>query len=490
MGMFKPVPIVELEGVEDVTAMAYQEKPTPTLFLGTSSGSIIAYRMNGSPYPEDLCNSGEFRNKLRLSGKPIEQLAVSEADTAFALTDGNLSHFRSDLKKVGSFIARGVTAFCFHEDRGSWAICATTIKKKVLLFVNNGERYEIFKELSIPDTALKVTWAKKWITFAFRRDFSVMNEDDGSLREIFKFPSESTFQPLMKQLPDEELILLFQEKVAIFYNQKTQEPSHKSNLKWPQGVQHLALAAPYVLGFSPGRFDVFSLRDQSLRYSQEAQTFNKITFVSDDNDRIFVASQGSIWCLARVPFEQQMEKLLKQVRTIPDARELLNANFDPDDPQRTKALANFHIRAAWTFFNHLQFPQAFQHFSFAPDFDRQDLMKYWQHYLSDDEHAEGGIEAFIRRRLAEDSDDLAKEIDPSVVRSSLQLANDSMARFSVKQRQALQARLHSDAGGEEEIRTLDTVVLKLLVESGDDQWRELDPIYCQVVATRLRGYYS
>lgn len=278
--------------------------------------------------------------------------------------------------------------------------------------------------------------------------------------------------------------------MGVFLNLNMQQMS-PGKVTWPRKVVSLGSAGSYVLGSTgQGQIDVFSFRD--MRNCQTlALEGTTVAMCSAPGGRVLIAGETSITCLDLVPFDRQMQKLLIQMR-ISDALDLLNATFGPEDPERGKQLSRFHALAGWAYFRDLQFSLAFQHFVYSSDFRIVHALMFWQSYLPSgfDIAASTNCQApyegtpvpcemkdFIRKRLLEQRP--LEGGDSSSVHANVELANGGMAAFLLKQREALQAeeRLPAEQrtlGGYEPgalLKAVDTVLLKLLVESDPDDTR-------------------
>ncbi|CEL95659.1 unnamed protein product [Vitrella brassicaformis CCMP3155] len=505
MKPFKVVPV--LEGAsEEIETLTYFDS---ALFLGTKGGSIHRYDLAKSHSPEELGNSAVRRGSVKVNGKNkrVEMLGVvPQRRLLLALSDGNLQVLPTSLESCGHTLCRGVSSFAVHTEAPKAASTSThppaavdavpynphpsptpdivvSLRKKLVLYHHNGVDFTVSQELSSPEAALCLAWHQQWLCIGYRREYSLIHLGDLQAREIFTLDVRSS--PRIATLPDDELLLAGQEGLGIFFNLATQQPSQKNSIQWPKRLLCFGVCCPYVMGGggsippsqppsaplpSAGRLiEIYSLRDQKL-----CQTcpFDDLRAMCDNEGRLFAASERSVSCLSPIPYQRQLQKLLLEVR-VQAALELLNANFGPDDPRRAQELQKFHVMAGWALFNDLQFPVAFQHFSYSR-VDLQQLMKFWKAYLPAEWEApppspptpglaltgipEGtDISQFIQQRLTEKKGTttttpttVAGSESESVVAPGeeikdegaagaalLELANSSVATFLLKERSAL-----------------------------------------------------
>ncbi|KAF8820989.1 hypothetical protein IE077_000371, partial [Cardiosporidium cionae] len=376
MKLFKIVPVVD--GIpESVTAITYVKY---SLYIGTHGGTIYRYSIAESADAEDIVNSGAISGSIRLSYKRrIDSLtAIPSKDALCCLADGIFQVLPSHLNSFGSTLVKGVSTYCFlHDDDFAPVRLCVAIRKKLLFYILSESGFKFSKEISIPDVALVLCWDRQWICAAFRKEYALIKETDGTYSEIF--PLDSTFKTLPKicLLPENELLLVGQDNLGIFFNFHTQQPSKKDTIQWPSAIQQLGAFPPYIVAIlQSGSIEIHSIRDQRLCQRLE---LSELSLISDSENTIFLGFPSAIFCLHPIPFTRQMQKLLLE-KNLSEALELLNSNFEPEDPRRAEELANFHLYGGWTLFNQLQFPGAFQHFSHAK-LDISFLLAFWKSYL-------------------------------------------------------------------------------------------------------------
>uniref|UniRef100_A0A0G4H2Y9 CNH domain-containing protein n=1 Tax=Chromera velia CCMP2878 TaxID=1169474 RepID=A0A0G4H2Y9_9ALVE len=359
-----------------------------SIYLGTKSGVIHHYKISPGKSPEEFVNSARLQGTLRLNGrKRVDQLlAIPDRQILLALSDGNVQAMSGSLDSQGITLCKGASAMCLHTlaTLGSGVLAASAdvavaTKKKLILFTHTGTDFVIRKEFSCPDAALSLGWHKQWIVAGFRREYLLVDETDGSSREIFAIDQRSCPIPRVSVLAHDELLLLCQEGLGVFFSLAALQPAQKNTIQWPRGLCCLGTSTPFVFGGALGReLEVYSVRDQKHCQTMTVDGLRCLSG-SEGSGRTFAASEFSVFAIAPVPYESQLQKLLLSLR-IPDALELLNANFGPDDPQRETELRKLHMLAGWSWFVDLQFPVAFQHFGLS-DTDIQHLLEFWREWL-------------------------------------------------------------------------------------------------------------
>eukprot|EP00928_Gymnodinium_smaydae_P017545 TRINITY_DN16710_c0_g6_i1.p1 TRINITY_DN16710_c0_g6~~TRINITY_DN16710_c0_g6_i1.p1 ORF type:complete len:1102 (-),score=238.85 TRINITY_DN16710_c0_g6_i1:33-3338(-) len=498
------------------------------VYVGTSQGSLIQYDVpwaissaaDGSGKATgELSASVRKRGSVKLSGRHPVELVRTAPGFVFALAEGALSVLPSDLQAAptAAVLSKDVKSFCIrcHAEDASQPppveLCLS-LRKKLVLYGYNGRSFEPRQEFPTAEPATTLVWHRTWICAGFRREYSLYSARAGVPREICHL--DGKFPPHVVGVSGDELLLLIQEGVGLFYNLSTQQPSPKSTVTWPRRVTCLGSAGSYILGSAAGgQVDVFSVRDQ-----KNCQTLmldsSAVAVCTAPGGRALVAYQGgTVACLDPVPFERQLQMLLLQVR-IPDAQDLLNASFGPEDPRRSEQLARFQALSGWALFGDLQFAQAFRHLSYAPGFPAARVLGFWRKHLPGDVDpvallaavgSSGGagasaggaenapepkdLEEFVRAQLATRRPSTSAGASPGMesaggsaaqASAMVDVANAAAVTFFLRQRETLlacerpssaqhDAKLVAEPG--RLLRAMDTVLLKLLVDVGTEEVR-------------------
>ncbi|CAD7925907.1 unnamed protein product [Amoebophrya sp. A120] len=432
--LFRPVPVIDQPCRGDTfECLAYG---CNFLYVGTSAATVLSFTVAASNRTdEELQNSGCPQRSVQLlpgSGKKIEELVCPEGSNAriFAVCDGGIHILPGSLANAGTVLAKNALCFALQTDPAVFHatteqfrgydvehghICVGS-KRKLHLFRPvsppgqggaGGElhldsddianlKYELYQEIPLAAGSSSARnqadpkertgpqlcrWHKSSIIVGFKREYVLVNQDDGTVRDIFQLDGKSI--PRVLVLPHDEVLLLHQDKVGLFFNVHTGQPSTKHTVEFKDTLLHLNTKTPqYILGTSRTGIEVFSVRDQSckqtLLYLQEHgfsdNNFGQnLTCVSDGNKRLFLgasgASKNQVFCLSEIPLRTQLAKLLEEERRQ-DALDLLTAHLagsdtHADPAKRHLELQNFHEKAGWVFFAKLKFELAFHHFALS-----------------------------------------------------------------------------------------------------------------------------
>mmetsp|Transcript_90974 Transcript_90974/g.253205 ORF Transcript_90974/g.253205 Transcript_90974/m.253205 type:complete len:1006 (-) Transcript_90974:131-3148(-) len=485
---FRAVPLLNLD--ERAESLACTED---ALYIGTAQGNLLQYDLSwGGEGSGDAAASARRSGMRRLSPKrPVEQVHAFPG-LVVVLVDGGVSILPSDIESFsGSVLCREAKLLCPRtgleaRSQGPQREICVSFRKKLVLYAHNGRSFEQRQEFQAPEAACALVWHQSWICAGFRREYTLYNDRNGVPRQVRQF--DGKFAPQIT-LAGNELLLLAQENIGAFLNLGTQQLS-PGPVTWPRKVVRIGSTRGYVLGSTgQGQIDVFSVRDH-----RNVQTLTlegaTVAICGAACGRVFIMAETSITCLDSVPFKWQMHKQLMQLR-VSDALDLLNATFDPDDAERERQLNNFHCLAGWALFRDLQFLAAFQHFLYSSEASIAQVLVFWRSYLParfDPEVSMShnalrydemkimpcDIRSFIRMRLQEKQpSDGANE---AAVSANMDLANAGMVSFLLKHRGALLSeerlppdqRVHGDPDPGPLLQAVDTVLLKLLIETDQD----------------------
>lgn len=519
-GAFRSIPVADSSDwdSEKVETLACSGD---AIYIGTAQGNLVQFDIDWSAAVEDFAASAKRRSIVRLaSKKPVEQVHASD-NLVFALADGVLSILPADLSKTtsGQPLCREVKRFCLHtgvsqEGQTRQHEVCVCFKKKLVLYVHNGKAFEQRQagEFPVNEAALALAWHQSWICVGERRQYILYSDRAGVPREICQI--DGKFAPQIIVSTNNEMMLLIQESVGLFFNLslQTPQPSSKNMVTWPRKVVSLGAAGNYVFGSTGnGQVDVFGLRDQ--KNCQTLSLEGITTAMIGVGGRLLVSTEAALTCLDPIPFERQVQKLLQQVR-VADALSLLNANFGPEDPKRDEQLSRFHALAGWALFKDLQFLQAFNHFLYAPDLSIARVLVFWRKHLPaswdavaagrpppgkpppDDRAPEScDIDDFVRAQLDERNLEGGASSSSASVSANVDMANAAMVKFLLKQREALRVqdrlppdqRMPSLVGTSSDlsqlVQAVDTLLLKLLIEADTEDLRVQEVLQAGVNCT-------
>ncbi|PFH33694.1 hypothetical protein BESB_079100 [Besnoitia besnoiti] len=545
MKAFHCIPVTDLAN-ETVSAVAYT---TEHFLIGTEAGSLLKFSLPDTDDPGELAAGAKLLGQFRLSrGKRVEKLAILESlQLVICFEDGNVHLLPLALNGAGYVLCRNASTCCVHQSGEGGALAekgaagrerdelrflpelCVGLKKKIVLYSIVGTDFQPYKEVALLDTPLTLCWRDAWICIGTKKEYLSLRHDQEKATEILALDAQaSRALPQMLMLPDEEVLILGLENLGIFFNLVTQMPSQRNTIRWAADLVHVSVCFPYLVGITAsGLVEAYSIHGQNL--CQTLHLPPPLTALASNGRHLLVTSKTSVSCLFPVPFKQQLHKLLLASRTA-DALHLLSANFSADDPRRATELSAFHDLAGWVEFSRLQFPAAFQHFSYAGA-DVLRIISFWSAHLpswwrtpavyletsSSSPHAASQLDCSLVPRVEEISRFIRERTDQTRAGDGeqqgeakhqvlLELANSSMAAFLSKERASLlmgrSDRVHwaplqeaaesapYPAESREDLLAfllslVDTLLFMLMVESDDERWKTLlldaqPPLACNV----------
>jgi len=463
------------------------------IYIGTATGNVIHVALERPSHVESErppVQASQIAVARLSQRRPVEHICAAEG---FVLTiaDGVCYALTaSDIMAPPEILGRDARCVCSHTGQRETmqAEFCVSFRKKLVLFTRAEQGFEILQEFPTSDVACALVWHHAWICAGFKKEYSLYSDRAGVPQDICTLDGKTT--PRIALVGDSELLLMIQEAVGFFFDLNTRQPASKSTVTWPRKVVAMGATSSYILGSSgSGQVDVFSVRDQRACQTLVTEC-SACAICPCAVGSAIVAGGNSVVRLELVPFERQIRRLLLQAR-VSEALDLLNATFGPGDPRREQQLSRLHLQAGWMRFSELQFMQAFTHFMYSADFSVAEVLGFWRRLLptgldmasvsegaclaSDSGAPEPcDVEDFVRARLLERQEPASA----SAVSANVGLANGALVLLLLRQREALQAlerspqeRRKGVADPAHVLRAVDTVLLKILIQTEEDDTR-------------------
>ncbi|CAD7974965.1 unnamed protein product, partial [Amoebophrya sp. A25] len=271
MDLFCALPIIEQSGGETVECLAYG---CNVLYVGTSSGSVLSFTVAASNRTEEeVRKSGVFQRRVNLlrdsppgnagaapgikPGSGVAEIICPEGSNSriFAVCESGIYILPGSLSNAGTVLAKNALCFALQTDsqglqstieqfRGYDVdhahICVCSKRKLHLFRPAAGGRpqdrggagdpddvgslkYELYQEIALERPGepkeqgrggpLLCRWQRRSIVLGFKREYVLVNQEDGSLQTIFQLDGV----PRVLLLPEEEVLLLHQDRVGLFF---------------------------------------------------------------------------------------------------------------------------------------------------------------------------------------------------------------------------------------------------------------------------------
>ena len=250
----------------EITAVAYYSQ---RVLIGTKDGRLVLYDKRRGQMGPVASHNFDHRRK-------VEQILILKSNRcALVLADGVVSAIAiTDLQPLPSaFEGIGpVLKICLNQ-RGPplYRVCVI-MKRKLMMFeyseVNGEEQFQyvLLRSFSLHDTPIDIVWYRNNILLAFRNKYQVMDDKTGSLSALENvIPDSTRFDPIVKLLPRETILVAAEDNSGAFINFKGEE-SNDRRLTWSKIPSQIAYSDPYVFSLVEGvGIEIHSLIDGSLQ---------------------------------------------------------------------------------------------------------------------------------------------------------------------------------------------------------------------------------
>ncbi len=368
-----------------IASLCFLYTADSTLFLGLATGDVVSYSVKAKDAKEG--GSGGSGGAAGAAGgfgaeslsllvkkkignkKPIQQMeVVRDQQTLYILCDGKLSaHDTAQLQKKADMIdCSSAHLFCV-EEKPPYHICVShKSKRQLFLYEYNRsmQRYQLLKELAVPDTVLALSWRGHQLVVGYKREYSMLNVVTGEVTDVPVPLDGSNVLPCIQITSDREMLLASSSDLAIFMNFKG-EPVQKNTIHWSKSpIAKMAICSHYVCGLLPNSVEVASLLEQKI--VQSFPFAKGISLVADDK-KVIVASESKVMTLFLTSILDQVKQYLS-AGFVDEALALLNKTAPS-----TKSLHDFHAEAGFVCLKNMQFDASTKHFV-ASNVDPRDVL--------------------------------------------------------------------------------------------------------------------
>jgi hypothetical protein len=308
------------------------------LLVGTSEGLLLvtaATEEGGGSAPRSRPPKYTIQDTKRSfskNHKPIVQLDVlgveGQPQMLVSLSDTITLHAIPRFELVSSLPkTKGCNLYCVSGARASTSspvyLCAA-VKRKVLIYTWTGPGQTLMeiKELTMPDVVRSAVFCAGSVCLGMKRDYCMVNIVTGQVNELFPVSSQhKEGNPVAIALPTRE-VLLAQDKVGIFIDSESKQPSRKYALTWQDPPLAVALSYPYVLAASARGIDIRCIskttRDKCSQRERELCGVHSLVTQADAagyGGSVFVASaaqggKSQVHMFQPVPLMDQVDELV------------------------------------------------------------------------------------------------------------------------------------------------------------------------------------
>lgn len=359
-------------------ARAFGSLNSTQVLNGSISGhGIVAERdAQGSPQtPRKSAGQGQL-GRLFGSGRLSAKRGGPSASSGGPGTNVQSMQSILSIKKKSISALQDTTQGLGHKKSSGIERFAVAVKQKILLYTvskesktpkaasSNGIVVSIkSKEMLGPEEVVTMAWIENVVITGTYQEYMLFSVADGHATLLFSLPQDLISPPLLKVFPKELEVLLLMDAVGVAVNAAGHPTS--SSLAFKEIPDAVGQSSAYVVVIKRGVAEFYHRKTgakvQSIILSDAALGPN---LVSDDDDGKFLVLSNAfkVYCLERVPLDEQLKELLRQ-RQFDEAvalAEECTAETEVDNAQ--EKLSAVHAQAGFLLFFDLRFKDAVDHF--------------------------------------------------------------------------------------------------------------------------------
>ncbi|KAK2197195.1 bifunctional Vacuolar sorting protein 39-Transforming growth factor beta receptor-associated domain 2/Vam6-VPS39-TRAP1 family/Citron homology (CNH) domain/Protein kinase-like domain superfamily [Babesia duncani] len=472
------------------------------LYLGTDTGELYSFGCDCITAPVNV----EKYKLLAVAGKRIVSITSLEPREELLIlnADGDVFAIKASLRLPPLLLCHGATCITrqasesinskesIHKSPAAYtgSICIAS-PQKLSIYTANGQ--DILHQIDIDTTRTPtcITWVGNSIVFGCNSGYYATDSQGTVINELCV---NETPQPASARTPilaaasgamtclciDKDVLLLYQ-NTGIFYNMDTLNLSQKNTIQWSDRLEALGCCPPFIVGLTCQRsLEIYGIRNQRLYQTIEQKNVRSVCYMPDKGCML-MWTPNLIYSVKPISFYEHLHGVMKQAK-LSEALQLVNLYFASDDGRKMHEMKASHTVAGWIKFTELNFPAAFQHFTFGT-VDIVYLLQFWQFYGP--VHVPDGYQyhSNLPRELldfipaTENIREFIKNGEPDSNNWSklMELANGSFATFLLSRilSENWHDNIETGALSNHIIVTIETTALLLLAELNDSRLNRL-----------------
>lgn len=257
---------------------------------------------------------------------------------------------------------------------------AVAVKQKLLLYKVNKEIKRLkavnsngtlitikMKEMLGPEEVVTMAWIGNVIITGTYQEYMLFSVADGQASLLFSLPQDLVSPPLLKAFPKDLEVLLLMDAVGVAVNAAGHPTS--SSLSFKEIPDAIGQSAAYVVVVKRGLIELYHRKTGAKVQSillPDAPLGPHLVTDDDDGKFLVVSSAFKVYCLERVPLDEQLKELLRQ-RQFDEAVGLAEeCAVEVEVESAKEKLAIVHAQAGFLLFFDLRFKDAVDHFLQSP----------------------------------------------------------------------------------------------------------------------------
>ena len=306
-----------------------------TIFLGTTLGTILAYRVSVKPISEKHIFTTLTHKKCLIDKKKVTRVHHSPShDLLFALCGKRVFVMNSRSLDDARVLVEGVSDFWVSRNPDAsrtvhTLTCAMHNKKEVLVLeldASQGARPEEAHTLILPEPVQQVVEFNGIVCLGMRREYSMLSVSDGDSKSLLALTGNAT--PMLS-IGGSDVFMRLGDTLFVVSMRTMPTTGNvlKTTIRFPEEPRALVYAHPFLFGFCKSYCNVYSWYDGDII---EELPMEDCCFASANvvDNTVYCASKSKIWLIRTVPLEHQLEQLVLRNK-IDNAFDLLRSQPVP-----------------------------------------------------------------------------------------------------------------------------------------------------------------
>ncbi|CAG2162241.1 unnamed protein product [Oppiella nova] len=327
MEIYKTIPIMKNLPLVIECICAFDDY----IIIGTKQGHLLMYKLEikYNQMNEIKPEIHLLRSNKAFAKKPIVQIeAVPDLRILVSLSDNVVSVHNLDQMTFPLITCvtktRGASLFVLDvqrqrtltgEHQCTLRMCVVVKYHLQLFYWKNNDFHELSADLKVPDLPKTIAWCSQSLCVGFRSDYSLIKVVTGEPKELFPTGDK----------PEPSVVLLEGNRLALGRDGKTYimnaegSPVLNYPITWSDTPLSLVDDSPYLVAVLPNNVVELLTVEPKVDIQREdlsdKLTTNRIKLIvkcANKRGHLLLASANDVFCMIRVPPEQQIYKLMAE----------------------------------------------------------------------------------------------------------------------------------------------------------------------------------
>ncbi|XP_046859685.1 transforming growth factor-beta receptor-associated protein 1-like isoform X2 [Xenia sp. Carnegie-2017] len=311
---------VQLMGDKAKTTVQCLDCAAQNLFVGTGDSLIIHYII-----ADDVSPSGKPVFEYSLQGykslslkKPVQQLLTAAAiNRLLVLCDGVL--FLLSIMGLEMIISgykdklKGATCIARNDNPSSFdpfavEVCVGTRKKAIYIAMITEDNIYTTREITLNEPPIQMNFNGNTVCVALSNVYCNIDIPTSKVQELISYEPQN--KPIITRITTEEFLLSGPTDILGMFV-TSQGTSLRPPLSWTDGLVALGYSFPYVIAVGRASITVYSILESDKNSIKEVIPFQAGCLTCSVENKVFICTEKSVFCLVQITFKKQIENLLK-----------------------------------------------------------------------------------------------------------------------------------------------------------------------------------